>query len=277
MNNCIKGFKLLVVIIFAACLISGQAPTGAIKGTFLDPQGAAISGAKVTLVLKKEVIREASTDTYGNFSFSALEPGAYEVHVKTSWTDKVFRKAVKITSPSSTQININVSLEPCSEDEDATVQTKITAIDRAEITRELVNLLVKRPIVGTKETSVKIILSKDNISADWLTADQRAQVDLMNRSEIQERTEKSGELYYFTVSEMMQRGNCVGVSLLNNLTVKGQIEDANMAGGETRYEFRKVKGRWIGIAIVSYISSNLPRKHFYKKAIEVYDKAHPEA
>lgn len=249
----INSFKSLVLIVFTACLVSAQSTTGAIRGTVADSHGAVVPGANVTLKLKMdnkaaEPLRQVTTDSEGKYSFSDLGLGEYEISVKVNWTDKVLRKAVKVSS-SAMQINIAISLEPCSEEEGAEIRDKIRDIDRAEIVGELFN-----PLLRTKGEKVKIILSKDNISPDWLTADHKARIDLMTRSEIQDRTEKTRELDYFTVSKMTQRGNCVGVSLFNNLTVKGQLEDANMAGGGTTYEFRKVDGRWIGTVIITWIS-----------------------
>ena len=249
----INSFKSLVLIVLTACLVSGQTTTGAIMGAVADSHGAVVTGANVTLKLKMdnkaaEPLRRVTTDSEGKYSFSNIGLGEYEISVKVNWTDKVFRKAVKVSS-SAMQVNIAISLEPCSEEEGAVIRDKIMDIDRAEIARELVN-----PLLRTKGEKVKIILSKENINPDWLTADQKARIDLMMRSEVQDRTEKTGELEYFTVSKMTQRGNCVGVSLFNNFTVKGQLEDANMSGGGTTYEFRKVDGRWVGTVIIAWIS-----------------------
>jgi hypothetical protein len=254
MNNFfVQIFTLLVLTISAVGVISGQATTGAIRGTIADSHGAVVPGANVTLKLKMnnkaaEPLRQVTTDSEGKYGFSNIGIGEYEISVKVNWTDKVFRKAVKVSS-SAMQVNIAISLEPCSEEEGAVIRDKIMDIDRAEIVRELINQLLR-----TKGEKVKIILSKDNLSQDWLTADQKEIIDLMTRSEIQNRTEKTGELDYFTVSKMTQRGNCVGVSLFNNFTVKGQLEDANMAGGGTTHEFRKVNGRWVGTVIITWIS-----------------------
>ena len=59
---------------------------------------------------------------------------------------------------------------------------------------------------------------------------------------------------YYMITKPIQRGRCVGISIVNSLTVKGQTEDANMAGGEDTYEFRKVDGKWTWLHLLSTIS-----------------------
>ncbi len=257
-NFLIKHYKVLILIISMAYVISGQTGTGVINGIVLDQFGAVVSGVNVTLTLKEgtktEGVRKITTDSEGKYSFSNVLPGEYEITVKANWIDRNFRKSAKITSAKPVQTNLTISFEPCSDEEELVNQIKLTDTDRAEIVRELIKLILGKPEYITNQNTDKIILSNANINPTWLPADQKPRITVMTRLQIQDRTEKTGELQYFTVSKMTQRGRCVAVSMLDNLTVKGQLEDANMAGGGTVYEFRKVDGRWIGTVLTAWIS-----------------------
>src|SRR5260370_14067756 len=79
-------------ICFFACLIlsfaaTAQLPTSTLNGTITDPQGAAISSAKVTITNEATgVSRETTTDAQGVYTFANGAPGDYTLRVeKTSF------------------------------------------------------------------------------------------------------------------------------------------------------------------------------------------------
>ena len=92
------------------------------------------------------------------------------------------------------------------------------------------------------------------MNAKWLSNEQKSRMDLMSREELQELTDKTESLVYFSISNISQKGGCVGASLFERITVKGQAEDANMAGVETIYEFRKIGGHWTKKLVATLIS-----------------------
>jgi hypothetical protein len=69
-----------VLLILTVASAMAQPPTGTIQGRITGAQGAAVSGAVVTLVGPgSETTR--TTDTEGHFRFPGLEPGSYELRV----------------------------------------------------------------------------------------------------------------------------------------------------------------------------------------------------
>lgn len=84
--------------------------------------------------------------------------------------------------------------------------------------------------------------------------EQKAKLVIRSREQLQEITEKDGPIEYYSIAPLKKRGGCVTAAMNRSWTVKGQIEDANMAGGGTIYEFRKVAGRWVGELFFAYIS-----------------------
>jgi hypothetical protein len=75
---------LSAVALFAACL-SGQTVSSALQGTVLDPAGAVVPGAAVTLVSSDMgTTRATTTDGTGLFRFLDLAPDTYSVTIKAA-------------------------------------------------------------------------------------------------------------------------------------------------------------------------------------------------
>src|SRR5271165_4362663 len=73
---------LLTLVLPGLCLAQG---TGTIYGTVTDPSGAAIAGAKVEAVLTdRGTTRDGSTGATGEYVFSAMPIGAYEIRVSAT-------------------------------------------------------------------------------------------------------------------------------------------------------------------------------------------------
>ncbi len=75
---------LIALVVFAFCVPTIRAQsTAALQGTVLDPQGAAVAGAKVAVRnLATGLERTAETDSSGSFSIPALPPGTYRVEIR---------------------------------------------------------------------------------------------------------------------------------------------------------------------------------------------------
>ena len=142
-----------------------------------------------------------------------------------------------------------ISLQACSDAEGDGIASAITQTDRAEIVREMFRLQFE-PFLPAE----KVVIVPRNMDVNWLSSDQRLHISAMSRDEVQVLTEKQGPLTYYYVTPLEQRGGCVSGSMLDNGTVKGQMEDANMAGGGTIYEFRRINDHWVGQAFSRWIS-----------------------
>jgi Carboxypeptidase regulatory-like domain len=84
-----RSFSLIVplagILLFAPVVSLGQGG-GAIVGRVLDPAGAAIRGAKVTLKDRQSgadqaALLTATTNEEGQFRFERLSPGGYQINV----------------------------------------------------------------------------------------------------------------------------------------------------------------------------------------------------
>jgi len=84
------------IMLFFALLggASAQVPTGTIAGVVRDPSGAAVSGARLSVInLATRIKRTESTSEKGDFSFSALLPGEYQVSVEANRFPRMDRSA----------------------------------------------------------------------------------------------------------------------------------------------------------------------------------------
>jgi hypothetical protein len=74
---------ICMVAIFAAST-SAQAPTGRLQGTIIDPTGAVIPGADITLKNSSGLVVAAKSGGVGEYEFRNLAPGKYTVSVNAS-------------------------------------------------------------------------------------------------------------------------------------------------------------------------------------------------
>lgn len=73
---------LLALIVILTTTLTAQTFRGGIVGTVTDKSGAAISNAHVTVVSGETgLVRSTETDSEGNYTFTELPLGVYEVHV----------------------------------------------------------------------------------------------------------------------------------------------------------------------------------------------------
>jgi hypothetical protein len=80
-------FLFLCVCLLALVPIGlhAQLTTGAVQGTVMDPSGAVIPGATVTLTnTATNAVNQTSTDAAGRFSFPAVQPGTYTLTIKAT-------------------------------------------------------------------------------------------------------------------------------------------------------------------------------------------------
>src|SRR5690242_19271913 len=78
----VSSIRLALAILACACLtpLYAQYANATIKGIVTDPSGAAVVGAAVELINSGTgERRQATTSSSGNYDFTALPPGEYEV------------------------------------------------------------------------------------------------------------------------------------------------------------------------------------------------------
>src|SRR5436853_2118124 len=88
-------FLLISVLVLAAFTAAAQETTGSLRGTVVDPNGAVVAGANVTLTntaTGSSQTKQTSGD--GNFAFDKLAPGDYTVAVEATGFKRSLSKGV---------------------------------------------------------------------------------------------------------------------------------------------------------------------------------------
>src|SRR5271154_4124704 len=76
---------VFLVLALSAALMA-QVP-GSLKGSVLDPSGAAVPGASVTLTGPNNTVKVSTTDNNGQYSVVGLPPGQYTIRVMATGFD----------------------------------------------------------------------------------------------------------------------------------------------------------------------------------------------
>ena len=104
----VLGLGLVVVLSIA---VSAQLPTSTLNGTVTDPQGAAVAGAKVSVVSQATgAVRDTTTDTAGFYSVTNLLPADYTVHVETPTFAKGEIKDVRLEVGRASTVDVKLAV-----------------------------------------------------------------------------------------------------------------------------------------------------------------------
>jgi hypothetical protein len=135
MRNCAFAGLLLL---FAASAVLPQAGRGGISGLVTDPSGAAVPGAKVTLLDSATGVEQTTVTTgAGLYSFVSLSPGSYRVTVAAKGFETVAHDNVAVTVDQVSAINIVLRVGNVSE-----TVTVSEATDLVESTNSTVGQLL---------------------------------------------------------------------------------------------------------------------------------------
>jgi hypothetical protein len=157
---------LVVLILFGSGTLQAQLSTASLSGTVVDPSGAGIPSATITLesTLQKYA-REAVTGSEGSYVMPAIPPGKYKLTVKASGFQPETLAEFSLSSGQATTIDVAMHLAKAGESVtviaappllQTTTATVGQAIDRAEITqlpisqRNVTNLTLLVPGVGAR-------------------------------------------------------------------------------------------------------------------------------
>jgi hypothetical protein len=128
-----------MLAVFALLLLRlpvfGQAVTGTILGTVSDASGAVVGGAKVTLTeVNTGTLRNAETNTSGNYTFPDLPEGTYSVTVEAPGFKKEIRENVGVAVNTSARVDAQLQPGNISQSVEVTGAPPPLQTDRADTT-----------------------------------------------------------------------------------------------------------------------------------------------
>ena len=110
----IKGagsFFLLACLLLAAQRVNAQAVSGTILGTVTDPSGAAVAGAKITLVHKATgTSRTFTSDATGEYIAPSLPIGAYTITAEMTGFSKLSLNDVQLGVDQKARIDLGLKV-----------------------------------------------------------------------------------------------------------------------------------------------------------------------
>src|ERR1700730_10831378 len=121
--------RLALLFTLSACLSTGliaQSNTGIIEGTVLDPSGASVAKAKVTITNtdRNQVVRAISTDPNGIYSAPLIPIGNYSIKVEAPGFKTTTRTEIVLNVDDDLKINLTLALGSATE----TVEVRESAV-----------------------------------------------------------------------------------------------------------------------------------------------------
>ncbi len=118
-----------LLAIAGAAFLAAQDPSATIGGTVLDPSGAAVSGAKITVTNtdRNQVIRQVTTETAGTYSAPLLPIGNYSLKVEAAGFKTESRTGIVLNV--NDDLRINIALQVGAVSDTVEVKTQATAVE----------------------------------------------------------------------------------------------------------------------------------------------------
>ena len=102
---------VMILLCFGASLAQSQSSAADLNGTVVDPNGAGIAGATVTVKdATTNFSRSATTDESGSYKFISLPPSSYGITVEASGFKKTVIPPVKLSVGQSAELTIKMEI-----------------------------------------------------------------------------------------------------------------------------------------------------------------------
>ena len=151
------AFALLVILVFSVPTFA-QTVTGTISGTVIDPNGAIVAGANVTLQSDQTGDkRDQVTNESGRFSFAAVHPGVYSIKIEHAGFETLLRKQVVLSANEALALG-DLALKTGQVTETVTVQSEGQIVEKesSDLTARLTANQIS--LISTKGRDVTSLL-----------------------------------------------------------------------------------------------------------------------
>ena len=157
---------LFAVLAMIACALtvsapksSAQAVYGSIIGTVTDPQGAAVSGAKVTVTsVSKGTTDETTTNESGNYTVTHLIPDAYRVHIEMQGFKAYDVPSVQVSADTAEHIDAQLTVGDVTQTIEVTGELPQLKTDRSDVSITFNERYVSQlPILNRNFTSFELL------------------------------------------------------------------------------------------------------------------------
>ena len=136
-------FVLSIVMCMFAAGAFAQGGNVAITGTVMDPSGAVVVGAKVTVTEQgTDTVRTDTTDSNGQFNVTSIPPAGYSIAVEATGFKKYVEKVVLLADQTH---NMMIHLQLGSANQEITVETSSAQVNT--VSQELSQVIERSRVV----------------------------------------------------------------------------------------------------------------------------------
>src|SRR2546425_606398 len=146
-------FCCLLIVIATTVTVFAQGTASRVTGTVLDPKGAAVPGATVTLTNEAtKVSFNTETTSSGTYAFDAIQVGVYTVMVEKTGFKKFVSANNKVDVNQPTTVNVNLEVGDLNEVVQVTAVAEVVQTSSSGNFGQTVEqrTLETLPIVGTR-------------------------------------------------------------------------------------------------------------------------------
>src|SRR6516225_1677699 len=171
-----KGVVVLtaVAVLVTACTFAppvafGQAVYGSVLGTVTDPQGAAVAGAKVTVINQRKGTQDtATTNADGNYSVTHLVPDSYTVRVEAAGFKVSEQKDVIVQADAGSRVDLQFQVGGTTETVEVTAEAPQLKTDRADVAVTFNDTMVENvPILNRNFTQLQLMAPGSQKIVGW--------------------------------------------------------------------------------------------------------------
>jgi hypothetical protein len=193
MRRLIVLFAIAVLCCLPAVLAVAQsASTATLTGQVVDPQGAVISGAKVTATnVATDISRTANTTGAGDYTIPNLTPGTYDVRVEAAQFAIGQAKAIKLNVGDQRDLNFKLAVAGTSQTVEVTTVAPLIETTKTDVSSSITDLDMERlPTIagagGVVNDYAQLALTVPGVKADTsgLTSDMIAPGSINNRGNL---------------------------------------------------------------------------------------------
>jgi hypothetical protein len=150
---------LCLALGFGASTSVGQAVFGSIIGTVTDPQGNAVTGAKVTVTsVTKNFTYDATTNESGNYSVTHLIPDVYKIHIEASGFKAYDVPSISVSADTAASVDAAMQVGAVTQTVEVTGDIPQLQTDRADVDVQFSQKYVEDlPVLNRNFTSFELL------------------------------------------------------------------------------------------------------------------------
>jgi len=115
--------KLFVYVLLISVVAFAQSFQGSLRGRILDPSGAAVQSAKLTITDEATKLSRATiTSDQGDYAFNAVTPATYTVTVEAPGFKRSERPGVLVSTQAAVTVDLRLELGAVGEQVDVTAE-----------------------------------------------------------------------------------------------------------------------------------------------------------